>query len=70
SVAPNFREVLRSIRNAPGVRLHVCGPDGDAVDEWLRELDVPNARHYGRLPLPAHDWLARRCDIGLILYPT
>lgn len=69
-VAPNFREMLRSIRNAPKVRLHVCGPGGDSVRSWLDELDVPNARHYGQLSLGAHDWLASRCDVGLILYPT
>ncbi len=69
-VAPNFREVLRSIRNAPTTRLHVCGPDRDAVREWLAELDVPNVRHYGLLRIPEHDWLAQRCDVGLIVYPT
>jgi hypothetical protein len=69
-VAPNFREVLRSIRNAPDTRLHVCGPGRDAVQEWLSELDVPNVRHHGQLGVAEHDWLAERCDIGLILYPS
>jgi hypothetical protein len=69
-VAPNFREMLRAIRNAPDTRLHVCGPGRDAVREWLAELDVPNVRHHGRLGVAGHDWLAGRCDIGLILYPT
>jgi hypothetical protein len=69
-VAPGFREVLRSIRNAPDTRLHVCGPGRDAVEEWLQELDAPNVRHYGQLSIAEHDWLAARCDIGLILYPT
>ncbi|KPK62476.1 MAG: hypothetical protein AMS21_07510, partial [Gemmatimonas sp. SG8_38_2] len=67
-VAPNFREVLRSIRNAPKTRLHVCGPDRDAVRRWLDELDVPNVRHHGQLGPAEHDWLAQRCDVGLILY--
>jgi len=66
-VAPNFREVLRSIRNAPRTRLHVCGPGRDAVRHWLDELDVPNVRHHGQLGLAEHDWLAQRCDVGLIL---
>jgi hypothetical protein len=70
SVAPNFRDALRSIRQAPGARLHVCGPEPDAVRDWFEELDVPNARHYGRLPPDVHDALARRCDVGLILYPV
>ncbi len=69
-VAPNFREVLRSIRNAPKTRLHVCGPGRDAVREWLVELDVPNVRHHGQLAPAEHDWLAQQCDVGLILYPT
>ncbi len=69
-VASNFREILRAIRNAPRTRLHVCGPGRDAVREWLRELDVPNVRHYGLLGIAEHDWLAQRCDVGLILYPT
>ena len=69
-VAPNFREVLRSIRNAPKTRLHVCGPGRDAVREWLVELDVPNVRHHGQLGPAEHDWLAQQCDVGLILYPT
>jgi hypothetical protein len=69
-IAPNFREMLRAIRNAPDTRLHVCGPGRDAVREWLAELDVPNVRHHGRLGVAEHDWLAGRCDIGLILYPT
>jgi len=69
-VAANFREMLRSIRNAPQTRLHVCGPGRDSVREWLDELDVPNVRHHGQLGVAAHDWLARRCDVGLILYPT
>ena len=69
-VASNFREILRAIRNAPGTRLHVCGPGRDAVREWLAELDVPNVRHYGLLGIAEHDWLAQRCDVGLILYPT
>lgn len=69
-VAPNFREVLRSIRNAPETRLHVCGPGRDSVREWLEELDVPNVRHYGQLAVAEHDWLARQCDVGLILYPS
>lgn len=69
-VAPNFREVLRSVRNAPDTRLHVCGPGRDAVQEWLSELDVPNVRHHGQLGVAEHDWLAERCDIGLILYPS
>jgi len=69
-VAPNFREVLRSIRNAPDTRLHVCGPGRDAVQDWLAELDVPNVRHHGRLGVAEHDWLAERCDVGLILYPS
>lgn len=69
-VAPNFREVLRSIRNAPDTRLHVCGPGRDSVQEWLAELDVPNVRHHGQLGVTEHDWLAERCDVGLILYPT
>lgn len=69
-VAPNFREMLRAIRNAPDTRLHVCGPGRDAVREWLEELDVPNVRHHGRLGVAEHDWLASRCDVGLILYPT
>lgn len=68
-VAPNFRAVLKSIRNAPATRLHVCGPGRDAVREWLDELDAPNVRHYGQLAPPEHDWLARRCDVGLILEP-
>ncbi len=70
TVAPNFREVLKSIRNAPGTRLHVCGGGRDSVRQWFSELDVPNARHYGQLGVAAHDRLAQRCDIGLILYPT
>ncbi len=69
-VAANFRELLRSIRNAPDTRLHVCGPGRDAVLEWLSELDVPNVRHHGLLGIAEHDWLAQRCDVGLILYPT
>jgi hypothetical protein len=69
-VAPNFREVLRSIRNAPDTRLHVCGPGRDSVREWLSELDVPNVRHHGQLGIAEHDWLAGRCDVGLILHPT
>lgn len=69
-VAPNFREVLRSVRNAPDTRLHVCGPGRDAVGEWLSELDVPNVRHHGQLGVAEHDWLAGRCDVGLILYPS
>jgi hypothetical protein len=69
-VAPNFREILRSIRNAPGTRLHVCGPGRESVQEWLHELDAPNVSHYGQLDVTVHDWLAQRCDIGLILYPT
>ncbi len=69
-VAPNFREILRSIRNAPATRLHVCGQGRDAVREWLNELDVHNARHHGQLGLAEHDWLARRCDVGLILDPS
>ncbi len=69
-VAPNFREVLRAIRNAPATRLHVCGPGRDAVQEWLSELDVPNVRHHGHLGVAEHDWLAERCDVGLILYPS
>jgi hypothetical protein len=69
-VAPNFREVLRSIRNAPKTRLHVVGPGRDSVREWLVELDVPNVRHHGQLGPAEHDWLAQQCDVGLILYPT
>ncbi len=69
-VAANFREVLRSIRNAPATRLHVCGPGRDALREWLAELDVPNVRHHGQLRPAQHDWLARRCHAGLILYST
>jgi hypothetical protein len=68
-VASNFRAVLKSIRNAPATRLHVCGPGRDAVREWLDELDAPNVRHYGQLGVAEHDWLARRCDVGLILEP-
>jgi len=62
--------VLKSIRNAPASRLHVCGPGRDAVREWLDELDVPNVRHYGQLGPAEHDWLAQRCDVGLILHPS
>ncbi len=69
-VAPNFRAVLKSIRNAPTTRLHVCGPGRDAVREWLDELDAPNVRHYGQLGVAEHDWLARRCDVGLILHSS
>jgi hypothetical protein len=69
-VASNFREVLRSIRSAPATRLHVCGPGREAVEEWLHELDVPNVRHHGQIGVAEHDWLAQRCDVGLILYPT
>lgn len=69
-VAPNFREVLRSIRNAPKTRLHVCGPGRDAVREWLVELDAPNVCHHGQLGPAEHDWLAQQCDVGLILYST
>ena len=70
TMASNFREMLRAIRSAPRARLHVCGPGRDAAERWFAELDVPNARHYGRLGLAAHDWLARRCDAGLILWPS
>lgn len=70
SLAANFREVLRSVRQAADARLHICGPDADAVRRWFRELDVGNARHYGRLDRRTHDALARSCDVGLILYPT
>ncbi len=66
--ASNFREILRAIRSAPKSRLHVCGPGQDEVRHWLNELDVRNARHHGLLSPTAHDWLARRCDVGLILY--
>jgi len=69
-VAPNFRAVLKSIRNAPATRLHVCGPGRDAVREWLDELDAPNVRHYGQLNVAEHDWLAGRCDVGLIVHPS
>ncbi len=69
-LAANFREVLRSIRNAPEARLHVCGPGVEPLRDWLSELDVPNVRQYGQLRVEQHDWLARQCDVGLILYPT
>jgi glycosyltransferase involved in cell wall biosynthesis len=69
-VAANFRAILKSIRNAPQTRLHVCGPGRDAVREWLADLDAPNVRHYGQLGIGEHDWLARRCDVGLVLYPA
>jgi hypothetical protein len=69
-VASNFREILRSIRNAPETRLHVCGPGREAVEEWMAELKVPNVRHHGQLSVAQHDWLAQRCDVGLILYPS
>ncbi|UCC72988.1 MAG: hypothetical protein JSV86_22010 [Gemmatimonadota bacterium] len=70
TIAPNFRQVLRSIQNAPQARLHVCGPGREAMEKWLEELGITNARHYGQLNLAAHDWLAGRCDAGLILWPT
>jgi hypothetical protein len=70
TIASNFRQILRSIQTAPQARLHVCGPGRDAVEKWFRDLGVTNARHYGRLNLAAHDWLAARCDAGLILWPT
>jgi hypothetical protein len=69
-VAANFRAILKSVRNAPQTRLHVCGPGRDAVREWLDELDAPNVRHYGQLGIAEHDWLASRCDVGLVLYPA
>ena len=70
TLVDNFREILRSIRTAPQARLHVCGPGRESVESWLSELAVPNARHYGRLDVASHDWLAQRCDAGLILWPT
>jgi hypothetical protein len=70
TIASNFRKMLRSIQNAPQARLHVCGPGRDAVDTCFEELGVTNARHYGLLNFAAHDWLAGRCDAGLILWPT
>lgn len=69
-MAANFREILRSIRNAPDTRLHVCGPGRESVEEWLRELDAPNVIHYGQIGVAEHDWLARQCDVGLVLYST
>lgn len=70
TIASNFREVLRAIQNTPQARLHVCGPERESVEKWFEELGVTKARHYGRLNLSAHDWLAQRCDAGLILWPT
>lgn len=70
SLAPNFQDTLRAIRQAPRARLHVCGPESEAVRRWFAELDVRNAHHYGRLDVATHDELARRCDVGLILYPS
>jgi hypothetical protein len=70
TIASNFRQILRSIQAAPQARLHVCGPGREAVEKWFEELGVTNVRHYGRLNLAAHDWLAGRCDAGLILWPT
>ncbi len=70
TIASNFRRILRSIQTAPQARLHVCGPGREAVETWFDELGVTNARHYGRLNLATHDWLAGRCDAGLILWPT
>ncbi len=69
-VAANFREILKSIRNAPDTRLHVCGPGRESVEKWLHELDAPNVIHYGQIGVAEHDWLASQCDVGLVLYPT
>ena len=69
-LAPDFKRVMEALRSVPEARLHVCGPGEEEVREWASELGAANVRHYGILDRPAHDWLARQCQVGLILYPA
>lgn len=66
----NLVQVARVVASTEGAHLHICGPRGDLAHEWLA-AEAPDAyTHYGLLDPGEHDWLASRCDVGLILWPT
>jgi len=69
-LASDFKRVLEVLASVPEARLHVCGPGEEGVRAWASELGADNVAHYGVLDRGAHDWLARQCQIGLILYPA
>ncbi|MFG1690923.1 hypothetical protein ACGF5M_02005 [Gemmatimonadota bacterium] len=69
-LASDFKRVVEVLASVPEARLHVCGPGEEEVRAWASEVGAANVTHYGILDRPTHDWLARQCQIGLILYPA
>ncbi len=67
-MAPTVQAVLEVLRGHPEVRWHLCGPNGELARRWIGEAGLDTATHYGLLPRPRHDALARECQIGLVLY--
>jgi glycosyltransferase involved in cell wall biosynthesis len=63
-----LRAVIDVFSAAPGARLYLCGAGGEWLPPLLARRGLANVRYLGPLPRPVHDDLARRCDVGLLVY--
>jgi hypothetical protein len=49
--------------------LYLCGVGGEWADAYIKKNRIYHSRYVGILNYAEHDYLASRCDFGLIIYP-
>jgi hypothetical protein len=64
----NLRKVILEIKNVPTAHLYICGIGGEWIADFISRNEVRNAEFVGTLSYEEHDYLASRCDFGLIHY--
>jgi hypothetical protein len=64
----NLRRIILEIKDIPTAHLYICGIGGEWIHGFISENQVNNAEYLGVLNYKEHDYLASKCDFGLIHY--
>ena len=64
----NLMKIILQIKDIQTAHLYICGIGGEWIADLISRNGVSNAEFVGTLSYEEHDYLASRCDFGLIHY--
>jgi len=64
----NLKRIVIEISNIPAAHLYICGIGGEWINKIIKENSIQNSEYTGILNYEEHDYLASKCDFGLIHY--
>jgi hypothetical protein len=64
----NLMKIILEIKDIQTAHLYICGIGGEWIEDFISKNEIQNTEFVGILNYEEHDYLASKCDFGLIHY--